>query len=92
MSQPPIISTTGTVAAVHGASPGPASGITYDIDVNEPSVGVVRVPGVVPNHSRWPDDLDTIAAMVGDLVHVAIVGKTMQFYIVETVDSAECPP
>jgi hypothetical protein len=90
VTPPPIISTTGTIAAVHGTSPGPASGITYDVDVNEPGVGVMRLEGVAPHHQRWPDHIDTVAASVGDLVAVAIVGKSVQFHIVETADTTEC--
>ena len=86
-----IVTTMGTVKAVHGANPGPASGITYDVEVNLSGIGKVVAQGVVPHHQRWPDIVDTVAANIGDSVAVEIVGKAMHFAIAETASVTECP-
>lgn len=83
--------TTGIIVAAYG-SPGPASGITYDVDVNIPGVGWKSITGIKPHCNRPPDDYDTLAATVGSAFDVAIVGDSHQYLIVEYPDSAECQP
>ena len=61
MSDPNFIQTTGVIVAVRN-SPGPASAIEYDVDINIPGVGVKRVDAVKPHNNRPPDDYDTIMA------------------------------
>lgn len=82
--------TIGTIRAVHG-SPGPASGITYDIDVNIPGVGVKPIDGIKPHNNRPPDTYDTIGATVGTAFQVYIIANNHQYIINEYPDSAECP-
>ena len=82
--------TIGVIRAVKG-SPGPASGITYDVDINIPGVGVIPVNGVIPHNNRPPDDYDAIGAKVGSAFEVYIIGGVHQYMIVEYPDSVECP-
>ena len=84
-----ITRTLGVIRAVHG-SPGPASGITYDVDINIPGVGVIAVNGVIPHNNRPPDDYDSIGAATGSAFDVYIVGGQHQYIITEYPDSAEC--
>lgn len=79
----------GVVVSVQGANPGPASGITYTIDVNE-QVGVSRVVGVVPCNSRPPDTIDTRAAAVGTGVLVFVLNQKNYFLIHEWPDWGTC--
>jgi len=87
---PLVTRTTGVIAAVYD-SPGPASGITYDVDINIPGVGVKRVNAVKPHSNRPPDDYDSIGASVGSVFEVYIVSDHHQYLITEYPDSAECP-
>lgn len=84
-----IVQTTGTIKAVYG-SPGPASGITYDVVVNVPDVGPKTITAVRPHNNRPPNDYDTIGARVGTVFAVFIVGGVHQYLIYEFPDSAEC--
>lgn len=59
------------IEAINGTNPGPASGITYDVRVYREGGGEVAMPATTPSGSRFPDDLDTVAAPVGTIVTVA---------------------
>lgn len=84
--------TIGVVVSVQGTDPGPASGITYTVDVNIPSVGVQRVAGVSSDFGRYPDELDVRAQPVDTACAVYIMPNGfMQFDLREIPDFAECP-
>ncbi len=76
----PAFATTGTVSAAIGTSPGPASGITYDILVNMGDV-TQTVRGVRPIGTRLPDAINTVAAPVGSFCFVYIVGTVYQIVV-----------
>lgn len=82
--------TIGIITAVYN-SPGPASGITYDVNINVPGVGMVPSLGVTPHCNRPPDDYDSIGAAVGTVFEVYILGGQHQYMIREYPDSTECP-
>lgn len=79
----------GVVVSVQGTNPGPASGITYTIDVNMAN-GVVRFTGVKPSWNRPPEAFDTKAASPGTGLLVAFVAGYMQAFIPEFFDTQSC--
>lgn len=82
----------GVVRSVQGQNPGPASGITYTVAINMPAFGgSVEFAGVVPHNTRYPDDLDTRAALPGTAVSGVLMGEELQLTIIELPDFAECP-
>jgi len=60
----------GVIMAINGATPGPASGISYKIAVDTQS-GDVVLDSMVPWGARFPDELNTVAAPVGTPVAVS---------------------
>lgn len=79
----------GSIVSVQGTNPGPASGISYTIDVNHDG-GVVRYAGVKPAWNRPPDTFDTKAAPTGSAVLVAFVAGYIQAFIPEFFDAQSC--
>lgn len=79
----------GVIVAVIGANPGPASGITYKIVVND-QLGQTTYNGVKPSNSRVPDAIDTKAADVSSGVWVFYLGGKAHFLIPEFPDTAAC--
>ena len=80
------------VKAINGTSPGPASGITYDIAFNTPRGSRVAL-GVVPSHTRPPDVVNTVAAALGSACVVQEVSGNMRFVILgEFPEFGVCPP
>jgi len=59
---------SGRIVSHQGISPGPASGITYTIDMQMPSGGVVRLAGQRPSIERWTDTLNVRAVANGTRV------------------------
>jgi len=76
----------GIIVAVNGTNPGPASGITYDIEYRGPN-GMVRINGITPSGSRYPDELHTIAAPVGTPITVHSRAGTL--YLIPPGESFE---
>lgn len=60
----------GVVIAADGATPGPASGMTYDVVINLPSGGRFLMEGAAPALPRWPDSVDCVRHEEGQIVHV----------------------
>ncbi len=79
----------GMITAINGTNPGPASGITYDVAVNEPT-GVVTYLKIVPANARPADTIDTKAAPVNTGVWVYSSGQKMFFLIPEFPDWGTC--
>lgn len=80
----------GIILAVNGTNPGPASGITYDVEVDL-NGGAFRMDGTIPTHGRFPDELNTVAAPVGSIVTVAERGGSL--YLLppgETIEVEVC--
>lgn len=60
-----ITTIDGTISAVSGATPGPASGIAYTIKYND-NGSVIELSQQVPVMRQWPDEIDTDgAAQIG---------------------------
>lgn len=97
MAQPPVspesvAAAVGVVVSVQGANPGPASGITYTVDVNVPGIGVQRFEGVAPDFGRWPDEVDVRAHEVGTACMAFFAPNGyVQFDLREIPDPTECP-
>jgi len=84
----PII---GRVVSVQGTTPGPASGIAYTIACYDANVdGVYRLEGQKPIR-RWPDTLDTVAWVVGSLVHGIVDANVVTWHTMELPDFGACP-
>ena len=79
----------GVVVSAQGPNPGPASGITYTVDINLDDGTVRRVSGVRPRNKRLPDVIHTIAAEPGDAVEVYDVGGNLRCIIGEGFDYDE---
>lgn len=79
----------GVIVSVQGTNPGPASGITYTVDVNETN-GVSRLAGIVPACGRVPDAIDTKAAAPGSACLVYAMHNRLFFMIYEWPDTASC--
>lgn len=59
-------SCNGAIVSVNGQNPGPASGITYNVHIDDPRSGtVIAIAGVVPIGPRWSDAVDTVASPPG---------------------------
>ena len=71
------------VVSVQGTNPGPASGITYTLDINMPNSGPLRVAGVAPSNDRLPDDVDTRACGVNTFVEVWFIAGRIHANIQE---------
>lgn len=77
-------SASGVVVAVNGVTPGPASGITYDVKVNLVSGSTSLFAGVVPWRPRWPESqVQTVACPVGTPIDVLQFGTDYYFDIPE---------
>lgn len=82
---------TGVVERVNGTSPGPSSGITYDITANLPS-GPVRLTNQRPSVWRYGDAVDIDAGLlVGRLVIGAMIGQYLWWEFYEPQAFALCP-
>lgn len=89
---PPTIYTNGKVVRVNGTNPGPAAGITYDVQVNMPGGGVASWFGVVPSVGRPRGNYDVRAAPVGSEILAGVSGSQyVSFWIFEEPDTEECP-
>lgn len=77
----PALATTGTVSGHTGTSPGPASGITYDVVANMEGGVTQTVRGITPIGTRLPDAVNTVAAPNGSFCHVYIVGGHFQIVV-----------
>lgn len=73
----------GVIASVQGTNPGPASGITYTVEINTDNTAPNIRSGVKPHNGRLPDEIHTVAAKVGTAIQVFDVGGFLQFYIDE---------
>lgn len=62
----------GIVRLVEGTSPGPASGISYTVDVDRDGQ-IVTIPSVIPLY-RPPDTIDTSGFLPGTPVVMAASG------------------
>jgi len=79
----------GVIKSVQGASPGPASAISYTVSVNKPGGGVFDLAGVKPSNAR-PTAADINAAGVGTVVSGWIVGGSAYFTIIEQYAGGGC--
>lgn len=85
----------GTITAINGTTPGPASGITYDVAVaiGGGTTEVVTAPSV----PRFPDDVEVDGLAVGTPVLFAVFGADVakSFYWLAPVempaDPEPCP-
>lgn len=73
----------GAVVSVQGTNPGPASGITYTVDVNMGFGPPKTLTGCKPRGKRLHDSINTVAASPGDYVEVADIGGFLKFDIQE---------
>ena len=80
------------VTAITGTNPGPASGITYTVDVQGPDG--LRLSGLSnvspPSQNRPPDTYDTKAAAAGSLWPGVIIAGKLTAFIAESKDDGEC--
>lgn len=81
--------TTATVVNVYG-SPGPASEIRWDIDVNMPEGYVRRLEGIGTVAALPPDDYDSIGQGVGTDCLVSLVAHRVRPLLFAFPDSTEC--
>lgn len=78
------------IKSYQGESPGPASAISYTVEIST-EYNRQTIAGVVPHNERWPDIYDTRAAKVGTAIVCHEFGDGgFQFYIFERVDTTEC--
>jgi len=82
----PAILYHGIISSVEGANPGPASGITYTVEINVSNTAPLVKSGVKPHNGRLPDVIHTRAATPGTAIQVLDVGGFLQFYIEESFD------
>jgi hypothetical protein len=81
----------GIIEAIVGTSPGPASGISYDLRVYREDGGEIRLTAVTPSGERFPDEIDTVAAKVGTVVIVAERGGRLSLLPPgESFEAGEC--
>jgi hypothetical protein len=77
----------GAVLAVNGTTPGPASGITYDVRVDAGGGSVL--PAMKPMTPRYPDSVDVVAIPVGSAV---LVVRTEGAYYLMTSELPDLGP
>lgn len=71
----------GFVRAFSGPSPGPAVGITYEIEWNDPACGPMKSAGQRPASWRWPDPVDVDASMLlGKLVSGYVLANNVLYW------------
>ena len=78
------------IASIQGTNPGPASGITYTLDINMRGGNVLRVAGVAPSNDRLPDDVDTRACGVNTFVEVWFIAGRIHANIQERMAWGAC--
>jgi hypothetical protein len=79
------------IEAVVGTTPGPASGISYDVRVYRESGGDLRLTAITPTGERFPDEINTVAAKVGTVVIVAERGGRLSLLPPgESFEAEEC--
>ena len=78
------------ITATHN-SPGPASGIRYDVDVNMPDGYIRSFQQRASSSPRPPDDYDSVGAQPGAMVDVIMQTNRLYFLIPCYPDSSECP-
>lgn len=86
-----VVAVNGTVVAPGGELIGPASGITYAVNINTPS-GIRHFAGVIPSRLRWPDIVDTVASPPNTLCCAHRIGERWYFDIDEHPYLLDCPP
>lgn len=79
----------GFIVQQYGA-PGPASGVSYDIKVNEDNQSVTYT-GVVPSTPRPPEEIDVGEIEPNTAVEAWRVGGVMHFLFTEYPHTDECP-
>jgi hypothetical protein len=89
MSVTPMI-IPAVIYGVNGTTPGPSSGISYNINLSMPGNQIVSATNVVPHGTRWSDDVDINAAEPGTAVLCFDVGGRLQFFIDEKPATTEC--
>lgn len=89
MADPRLI--IGKIIAVEGATPGPASRISYTIAVHDPNVdGIFTLTRQTPM-KRLPDTLDVDAYIVGDIVVGSVEANRVRWHFQELPAFADCP-
>lgn len=73
------------IVSVQGQNPGPASGISYTVDV-EFEYGNQRATDVTPHNQRMTDNINTVAASPGTAVLCFESAGNLQFFIIEGFD------
>jgi len=73
------------IVSVQGTNPGPASQISYTVDV-EFEYGNQRATGVTPHNARLTDAIKTVAATPGTAVLCFETAGNLQFFIIEGFD------
>lgn len=93
MSFQPIQTGKGVVKAVYGTTngKGPASGISYDVEIYLANGETMNFYGIIPSVLRPSDLVDTIAARPNDLCDYLIQNGAASFDITEQIDLAACP-
>lgn len=78
------------VVAIIGPAIGPASAISYTLDVTFPN-GVKRVGPIAPQSGRYPDTIDVRAHAVNSFVWVFTIMDNLVMAPPELPDVAPCP-
>lgn len=80
----------GVVVSVQGPAIGPASAISYTVDVTYPD-RVRRIRGLTPKTGRYPDTIDVRAHAPTAGVWVCDVADNLALVSAELPDIAPCP-
>lgn len=80
----------GTIAGINGTNPGPATGISYTVNINKPGGGVMTFNNVKPVNAR-PTAADIDAAQVGTFVSGWIISGSLYVTIIEQYAGGGCP-
>jgi hypothetical protein len=86
-----VIVGLGIVTAVHN-SPGPASGILYDVDLNWPDGTIRSLSRVSSQAGRGSDDHDSLGSQIGAaFVWAELEEARLQLVIPSFPATTECP-
>lgn len=80
----------GIVVAADGTTPGPASGMTYDIVINREDGGQFYLTGIAPVLPRWPDAVNCVRHEEGQRVMVQRSRGTYYMLTPEMPSIEEC--
>ena len=78
------------VSGVDASGKGPASGITYSVQITRPTGPVITIPNGLPNQERPSDLVNTVAAKVGQTCFCSRIANTWYFNVWEWPDIKNC--